>query len=301
MLNRALRTVAVAAVAASPALAQEISLKPVLTAGQEMTYLLVMNVGVEQVLGEGGPIETNTMLSMAKARIAVDQVNADGSAAITVRFDDIRVEAPLGDQQMGYQWPATPGGNTAPVAHLGKTLSEATVKAKVDANGFVTVGEGLEGFLDAASKIDVPDQRILGFFTPAGLAQSLTPIFRADDAGKVARTVGMGWQVSETVPLPPAGAIEIVADLTLHESDMATATYGGDIYLTAKHPAEPGDATARFTISEGSGGGTKGIFDRRRNLISYRKHSLVIYTNWQLGDLRMRQTQNSFMTATLQD
>lgn len=289
---------------AGPALARdEISFKPVLREGQEFSYVFGMTLDVVQKIVAAETEHTTSLKCSATADFKVVSVESDGSARLEATFRKAWVKAPLGDQEMGFEWPSPMPLPTdaPPLKRLGESLAGATIGVSIDATGQAVVTGGFEKFAEAASLVDFPDDRYKGFFTPESFASLLTPLFRVDGAGATPRKVGQGWQTSETVPLPPAGAIEVTTDFQVQESDPDSATYFGDITLSLKRPADPAADVATVVLKEGSGGGTKGVFDKRKRLLGYRKHSLTIYTQWTLGDSTVEQSQFSSASARLTD
>lgn len=292
------------ALPAGPALAtDEVSFKPVLREGQEFSYVFGTTLDVVQKIGAAETEHTTSLKCSATADFKVVSVESDGSARLEATFRKASVKAPLGEQEMGFDWPSPvplPEGAPA-LQRLGESLRGATISVSIDATGQAVVTGGFEKFAEAASLVDFPDERYKGFFTPDSFASLLTPLFRVDGAGAVPRAVGRGWQTSETVPLPPAGAIEVTTDFQVQESDPDSATYFGDITLSLKRPADPAADVATVSLKDGSGGGTKGVFNKRQRLLGYRKQSLTIYTQWTLGDARVEQSQFSGSIVRLAD
>lgn len=282
---------------------QEISFKPVLKAGQEFSYSLGMVLDVSQKMGEGQPDQLTSLRSGAQIRMKVVEVSAEGSAKLEGVFERAMVQAPIGDQEVGFEWPSNiPAGvEVAPIKRLGETLEKSTVFILVSADGSVNIEGGLEKFAQEAAKLDYPDDRYMGFFTEEKMEAVLTPIFKMDGAPLAPRAVGKGWQTTETVALPPAGAIDVTTDFTFNDADPDVANCFGDVRMILKRPENPAADVATVSLDPGSGGGTKLVFDRRRSILKFRKNSVTIDTNWTLGEKTIAQRQLSVLNITLVD
>lgn len=278
----------------------EVPLKPALRQGDEFAYAIGMVLDVSQTIGEGQPEQMVSLKASATIRMKVAEVNDDGSARLEGAFEKAMVQAPIGDQPVGFDWPAaTPGADAPAVSRLGETLEKATVMIDVDSKGGVVVQGGLEKFAEAAGKLDYPDDRHLGFFTNEKLAGVLTPIFKMDGAWAAPRSVGKGWQHVETIALPPAGAIDMMTEYTVRSADSDTVQCDGMVSMTLKRPENPAADVATITLDPNSGGGAKIDYDRHRMLLGFRKHSVTINTDWVLGNASVRQRQMSVLNIRL--
>jgi hypothetical protein len=303
MVRHLFRPVIVAAILLSPATAlaqSEVPLKPVLKQGDEFAYSIGMVLDVSQKMGEGQPAQITSLKAGSQIRMKVLEVSADGSAKLEGHFERAMVQAPIGDQKVGFEWPAAAlPDDAAPVAKLGDTLEKATLSIEVDAEGNASVVSGLEKFADAASKIDLPDDRYQGFFTNEKLGNALTPIFKLDGAWKATRVVGKGWQTTETIALPPAGAIEMVSDFVVVDADSDVVNCGAQIAMSLKRPENPADDVATVSLEPTSTGATKIVYNRHRMLLQFRKAGMTIDTKWSLGGVNVEQTQVSVLNLRL--
>ncbi|MBL8746534.1 MAG: hypothetical protein JNK58_09285 [Phycisphaerae bacterium] len=301
MLRNLVRPFVAVLLAASVSAAQsEVSLKPVLRKGDEFAYSLGMAVDVSQQMGEGQPEQVTPLRVSARLRMKVLEVTPAGAAKLEGTFEEAMVQAPIGDQQVGFEWPAAALPDNAPaVARLGETLEKAILSIDVDDAGRATVTSGLEKFVQAASKLDYPDDRFMGFFTNEKLSNAITPIFELDGAWKAPRVVGRGWQSTDLIPMPPAGAIEITTDYVVNEADSDTITCYGQYSLTLKRPENPADDVATVNLGSESAGGCRIVYDRHRMLLQLRKSSVTINTDWVLGNVNIKQKQVSVMNIRL--
>ncbi len=302
MFRHLIRPVAVVLISTSLAAAQtEISLKPVLRKGDEFAYGLGMAVDVSQKMGEDQKEQITPLRVSAQIKMKVIEVAPDGSAKLEGTFEKAAVQAPIGDQQVGFEWPASAPlpADASPVARLGETLEKAILAIELNAAGKATVISGLEAFEQAAAKLDYPDDRHLGFFTNEKLAAVLSPIFEMDGAWKSPRLVGGGWQKSETVPLPPAGAIDIVTDFVVNNADSDLVNCFGQFTFTLRRPENPAADVASVTLGTDSAGGCKIVYDRHRMLLQLRKTSMTIDTDWALGGVNVKQRQVSVLNIRL--
>lgn len=302
MLQFLSRSIAGVALASGVAFGQaDVSFKPVLKPGAEFTYSIAMAADVSQQVGEEQPQVTPARAS-AHIKMKVLEVAADGSAKLEGSFVKASVQAPIGEQQVGFEWPsAALPAEAPPVMRLGETLEKATLAIDVDPNGKVTVSSGLDSFEGAAGKIDAPDDRHMGFFTLEKMSNALTPIFEVDGAGKAPRQVGKGWQTNVTVAMPPAGALDITTDFVVNDADSDVVNAFGQYAFALKRPENPAEGVASVELDPESAGGCKLVYDRHRMLLQHRKSSYALVTVWTLGDTRIRQRQVSILTARLLD
>lgn len=294
--------VAIVAFAGSAALAQnEYSIKPVLKPGDQFAYSIGMVLDVAQRAGDAAPENTSSLRSSATVRMKVLEVGPEGTAKLEAVFEKASVQAPVGEQPVGFEWPTKEPlpDDAEPVKKLAEPLMKSTVMLEVDPKGKVTVQGGLESFSAAAAKLDYPDDRHLGFFTEEKLATVLTPIFNMDGAGDAPRTLGKGWQTTETIVTPPVGGFDFTTDFIVDSVNVDVVVASGGINITLKRAENAGDDVARVALDPSSGGGTRIEFDTRRGLLKYRKNSLTLKTIWTLGDASLTQTQLSVLNLKL--
>lgn len=310
MANRLMRVLALCAMVLAPvgavvltpsvAVAQgEVIMKPELTPGREMKYSLGMGLEVTQKVGDGNEQKT-TMRCGATAAMKVVEVSPEGVAKLMIQIEKAELEAPLGDQDVGYAWPlANPlPEDASAVRKLGPIIGAAKIEATVDPKGNVTIVSGLEDFTAAAANANYPDERIMGMFTPAKLAMALTPIFKLNQAGDAPRSVGKGWQTSETVALPPAALLDITTNFNVLTADADALKYEGAMEVGMRRPEDVPSDIARVNLRNG-GGASTGTFDTRMKLTRHHKTSLSLEMEWVMGDVKIEQSQSSFVVARL--
>lgn len=290
--------VAVIACLAPASAADELIMKPELKAGQEMKYSLAMALDVTQTPDGAQPVRSSVRAG-ATVIIRVAELLAEGAATITVEFPQAAVKLDSAGTETGFEWPA-PGlpADATDIQKLGSILGGSKVQAKVDAKGEVIVTGGLESFNDAVTKLGSADERIRGFFTNEKLASALTPIFRVNGAADAPRSVGKGWQTTETVALPPLAAIDLTADLSVIELVSPVASYGGGLNISLR-TAENRPADAPLITLAGGGGAITGSFDLQKKIALGHRISMNIETAWTLGNERLLQNQMTVVSSRL--
>lgn len=290
----------------APALAQEdVQMKMVFAAGQELPYSFAMNVNISQKLGQGpdGAQSIDAITAHALTKIRIDEIAADGSMKATVTFDKAMVRAQLGSDQREFEWPSPlplPDSATAE-QKLGTVLSGAKVAIDVDPKGQVTVTGGFEEFGDAFSKIDNPDPRLMGFFEPTAFADIIEPVFRLDDAPAAPRAIDKGWQTTHQVDMPPVGAMAFITDWSVMNVEPDVVRYTGRLTMNMLQPENKPDDVPKVTLKPESTAAVESYYDRHKGLLRRRKSSSALFTTWELGATFIDQGQSSSVTVVLLD
>lgn len=289
----------------APAMAQveDVTIKPVFVAGQELPYSFASILRTNHRVDDGPEDNLDTVTTHALTKLKIDEVSADGSVKATITFDKAMVQAVLADQERGFEWPSKlPLADDAPASQkLGNVLSGAKIALSVDPAGQVTVTSGFEEFLDAAAKIESPDPRLLGFFTPDAFADMVEPVFRMDDAPQAPRGINKGWQTVDRVELPPVGVTEFTNSWTLMNVDRELVRYITRMSVQMLQPEEKGEGVPTVRFVEPSAGSVEAYFDRQKNLLRRRKCSMSLFSEWTMGGSTIHQTQQSTITIVIMD
>jgi hypothetical protein len=258
-----------------------------------------MVLNVTQKSGEA--TETTNVTAGAHLRMRVAEVASDGSIVLNAAFERASVDAPQGTTPFGFAWPSTEvlAPDSPPVKRLGETLEKAALHIEVDPDGRAVVTGGLDAFADAVAKLKAPDDRIKGFFSPEQLSGLVTAIFRLDGADDAPREVGKGWQSTESIAMPPAGALDITYDYLVRDADPDVVNCWASPTLSLRVPDQRADDVPAVALMEGSDGRASIVFDRRLGMLRHRKTSLNITTRWTLGDLTVEQNQVSVLNIRL--
>lgn len=284
------------------ALGRQIIMKPNLIGGQEFPYSLGLQVYVSQRQGEAAATITQ-MVCGAKVNIKVGEVSNDGSIKGQATINEAFVELAEGQPDQKWEWPVqVPIADDAPAfKKLGGVIAAAKIDFAVDPDGKVVVTGGLEDFTTAVGNLEARDNRAAGFFTPEQFATMIEPIFRVDDARKAQRETGKGWQSTDQVMLPPAGALQFTTDYRVYESDPDTARYTGKVNIAVLQPADKGEDVPTVTLAGETGGVIEGQWDRQLVMLRRRKINYVIDSTWRLGDQVLEQRQTSIYAIRLLD
>ncbi|MDX2115834.1 MAG: hypothetical protein SFZ24_09500 [Planctomycetota bacterium] len=307
MLHRMLNAAAVAAIVISlpaAALAQEdVVIKPGFRAGQSVTYTLALGMQSSQKADPEAEPVTSQASAVAKVELKVKEVGADGGLLIDGVIKEAQLEVPLeGGAVSGFDWrQGMTVAETAPeMTKLGPVLGTLKLDIAVSADGTVKVRDSFGPYVEAVNALPSPDERMLGFFTDAGFAAMLEPIFKLDGAGDAPRAVGKGWQRTETVGLPPAAAVEILSEFSVTAVNSDVVDYFGNLYMTVRRPAEAGEDVPTVELVRG-GGGTGVKYDRQRGLLLSRKNSYNLTTLWTLGETKIEQNQFTMQKINIEE
>lgn len=290
----------------APALGQdEVPMKLVFAAGQELPYSFAMNVNITQKMGEvpEGQQSIDSVSCHAMTKIKINEVGGDGSLKATVTFDKAMVRAQLGSDERGFEWPnPLPLPDSASVEQkLGNVLSGAKIAVDVDPKGQVTISGGFEEFAEAFAKMENPDQRVMGFFDPAAFADIIEPVFRLDDAPAAPRAIDKGWQTNHSVDMPPVGVMAFITDWSVMNVETDVVRYVGKSTINVLQPENKPEDVPSVTLKPESSAAVESFYDRNKGLLRRRKSSNAIFTTWVLGPMTLEQGQSGSVTTVLLD
>ncbi len=273
---------------------QRVTLKPNFQAGQDLVYVLSMRLGVEQMIVDE-ELQQWVLLCGATLVMQIDSVESDGSIKATGSFKRGNVRLTEGDVVKGFSWGADAGADPrwGASAALAEPLSQAKFSIEVDQHGQATITKGLEAVIEKYIEVGEGDERVMGFFTPEKLGETITPIFALDEVGVEPMTAGREWQSHDVTTLPGAGDLRMTVSFILDRVDPNEAEYTGLplFFLAPPAPGRNPDAPEVRLIH--GAGGVSGFFDFNARMLRQRKQTTQIHTQWRQGDVQIIMKQEA--------
>ena len=278
---------------------ERVTFKPDFKVGQDMLFPLAMRQTVANEIQDQG-VDEWALVCSATLVIRIESVESDGSIKASGSFKRGALRLTEADLRTGYAWgsDARDDPDWGETASLSAPLVGAKFNISVDPKGKATITGGLEAFMARHAEIGAGDERLLGFFSPQRLGEAITPIFTLDNISREPITAGKAWQTTELVTIPGAGEVRIAVDLVLDNVQPHEAEYVGNPRMSFTPRADRTSDDPVVTFLEG-GGGVKGVFDLHSRMLSVRKQTTQIRTQWRTPDATIIQTQNTIMYLQL--
>lgn len=270
---------------------ERVTLKPDFKAGQDLVYPLAMRQTLDQTVDE---MEVKQWILVCSATLVlrIDSVESDGSIKASGSFKRGAMRLTDGNLLTGYAWgaDARPDPIWGETAKLAEPLSKAKLSISVDPRGQAMVTGGLEEFVAKYIEIGGGDERILGFFSPEKLGETITPIFALDDVSRELITAGKEWQTTEMFTIPDAGDVRLAVDFMLQRVEPHEVEYYGTPRLSFV-PSGDRNADDPVVTLVGGSGGVSGIFDLNARMLRQRKQTTSVQTQWRSPNVTLIQTQ----------
>jgi hypothetical protein len=274
----------------APALAAE--LRTGLNAGREARYAFTHELDISQQAGDREPARTNIRYRI-ELSMSVTSVNDDGSASVAMRFRKFqaRIEEPSGPTSIAFDLSREQDDEATGVAAMGPVLANARLVVILGPDGRVRGIGGADPVLAAMNEITDAPPALFAFLRPDRLGEQINLLFCAE-GGLGEHAEGASWNSTRSIPLGPAGAMELQSTTTLASATETTAELRGTTTVVIRTPDQPNAAAPNVSLGEATGTSTT-MWDLRSGGLTKRTDEQTIESTWSLGDVSLKQRQES--------